>query len=90
MKTVALALASLACGTPFAQQATRQAAPLRDAQQARIEHVSAQLAAALKGEVIKLVAEGRKVEAILRVREATGEELAVAKGVVESVTGSGK
>jgi ribosomal protein L7/L12 len=40
--------------------------------------------------VKKLLAEGRKVEAILRLREATGEDLAVAKGVVESVAGSGK
>jgi ribosomal protein L7/L12 len=74
------------CPTAKTVQDARAAAPQRAEQAARIERVSAQLAPALKGEVIKLVAEGRKVDAILRLREATGEELAVAKGVVERLT----
>jgi ribosomal protein L7/L12 len=76
------------CPTLKTMDEARAAAPQRAEQATRIERVSAQLAPALKAEVTKLVAEGRKVDAILRVREATGEDLAVAKGVVDRLVGA--
>jgi hypothetical protein len=71
------------CPKPSTLDEARRAAPQRAQQAERIVHVAAQLQPALKAEVLRLVAEGRKVDAILSVRQATGEDLAVAKGVVE-------
>jgi hypothetical protein len=64
----------------------RRAAPLRAQQEERINRVAAQLAPALKAEVMKLVGDGRKVDAIVHLRQATGEDLAVAKGVIDRLS----
>lgn len=71
------------CPKPQTIEAARQAAPLRAQQQDRIAQVAARLAPGLKADVLKLVAEGRKIDAIIQVRQATGEDLTVAKGVVD-------
>jgi ribosomal protein L7/L12 len=79
-------------GCPKAQtvEEARQAAPLRAQQEQRIAQVVARLAPGLRADVLKLVAEGRKIDAIVQMRQATGEDLAVAKGVVERLTEPGR
>lgn len=74
------------CPRPQTVEAARQAAPLRAQQEERIAQVAAGLAPALKADVLKLAAEGRKIDAIMQVRQATGEDLTVAKGVVDRLT----
>jgi ribosomal protein L7/L12 len=75
------------CPTAKTVEEARAAAPQRAELEARITRVSTQLSPALKAEATKLLAEGRKIDAIRRVREATGEELVVAKGVVDRLAG---
>lgn len=67
-------------------EAARQATPLRAQQEERIAQVAARLAPGLRTDVLKLVAAGRKIDAIMQVRQATVEDLTVAKGVVDRLT----
>lgn len=74
------------CPKPQTVEAARQVAPLRAQQAERIAQIAAGLAPALRVEVLKLVADGRKIDAIMQVRQATGEDLTVAKGVVDRLS----
>lgn len=78
------------CPKESTMEEARRAAPQRAQQDERITRVAAQLQPALKAEVRRLVAEGRKIDAIMSLRQATGEDLAVAKGVVERMTEPGR
>ncbi|MDH4187255.1 MAG: hypothetical protein OEV08_09670 [Nitrospira sp.] len=72
-------------GCPRAKTITeaKQAAKDRGKQEARIRQLAANMAPAVKAELLRLLADGRKVDAILQYRNTSNEELAVAKGVIE-------
>jgi ribosomal protein L7/L12 len=78
------------CPKPQTVEEARKAAPLRAQQEQRIAQLVSRIAPGLKADVLRLVAEGRKIDAILQVRQATGEDLSVAKGVVERLTEAGR
>lgn len=63
----------------------KHAAAARGKQEGHIRELAANIAPKLKGEVLRHLAEGRKVDAILHYRNASNEDLAVAKGVVEQL-----
>lgn len=74
-------------GCPKAQTVVeaKAAAKARGQQEARIRSLTTSIAPKLKAEVLRHLADGRKVDAILHYRDATNEDLAVAKGVVEQL-----
>jgi len=71
------------CPKPETAAEAKRAAQARRGQSERTSRLAAEIAPALRAELLRLLADGRKVDAILRYREATNEDLAIAKGVVE-------
>ncbi len=63
----------------------RRAAKARGQQEERIRNLAANVSSKLKGEVLQRLADGRKIDATLHYRNATNEDLAIAKGVVEQL-----
>jgi hypothetical protein len=66
------------------EQARQRGAEERE-QSARVRSQLAQMPAALRRELHSLLAEGRKVDAIRRYADASGEDLSTAKAVVEAL-----
>lgn len=58
----------------------------RRKQQDRVKSLAANMSPALRANVSRLVAEGRKIDAIKAYQMATGEDLSTAKSVVELLT----
>lgn len=71
------------CPTPDALQKFRTATNQRNAEVARAETLFASLRDPLLSELKALLREGKKVTAITRYRDASGEDLSTAKRVVE-------
>lgn len=63
----------------------RLAGKARGEQEERIRRLADGIAPELKREVLRYMADGRKIDAIMHYRNATNEELAISKGVVERV-----
>jgi hypothetical protein len=63
----------------------RHAAKTRGQQEERIQSLTTSIAPKLKEEIMRHLADGRKIDAIIHFRNMTNEELAVAKGVVEQL-----
>ena len=74
-------------GCPKAETVSeaRNAARARRQQQERIHSLATNIAPKLKSEVLRHLADGRKVDAILHYRNASDEDLAIAKGVIEQL-----
>lgn len=64
-------------------QAAREA---RRKQDERVKSLAANMPPALRANISRLVAEGRKIDAIKEYQSATGEDLSTARSVVELVT----
>lgn len=73
------------CPKPETVLEAKQAAKSRGKQEEHIRELAANIAPKLKGEVLQFLAEGRKIDAYLYYRNATNEDLAVAKGVIEQL-----
>ncbi len=59
---------------------------MRRQQDERVQSLAAKMPQALRAEVTRLVAEGRKIDAIKRYQDATKEDLSTSKAVVERIT----
>jgi hypothetical protein len=64
-------------------QAVREA---RRKQEQRVQSLAANMPQSLRANVSRLVAEGRKIDAIKEYQKVTGEDLSTAKSVVELIT----
>lgn len=73
----------LPCPTPETIAGARKSSAEADRQNRRINELAANVAAPLRSELLALLRAGRRVDAIRRYASATGEELVIAKGVVE-------
>jgi len=79
----------LPCPDPEAVVRARAAEEQRARQEQRAQSVASQLADPLRAEIVMLGRSGRRVEAIRRVASAIGEDLAIARRVVELVVPRG-
>ena len=73
----------VACPKPETIAAARVAEQQRAKHEDRVRALAASAPADLKDAVVKLIKEGRRVEAFKRYSEVTGEDLATSKDVVE-------
>lgn len=73
------------CPKPETVSEAKHAATTREKQEIRIRELVANISPQLKAELERELAEGRKVDAILRYRNANNEDLAIAKGVIEQL-----
>jgi ribosomal protein L7/L12 len=71
------------CVKPAALAEMRAARAARDKQMERVEALLAQMRPELRDEILKMVRDGRKVDAIKHYRSAVGEDLSMAKYVVD-------
>jgi hypothetical protein len=76
------------CPKPATLEAARQAGPARERQAARVEALVAAMPAALKADVMTLLREGRKIDAIRRYRDGASEDLTTAESVVDRLAAS--
>lgn len=71
------------CPKATTSNEAKEAAKVRTQQNDRIRKLTATISPKLKSELRQLLAEGRKVDAIIRYRNVMNEDLAIAKGVIE-------
>jgi hypothetical protein len=71
------------CPRPETTPAMQAAKEQRAKQAQRVESLAAQLADPLRAEVVALAKSGRRIDAINKYRDATGEDLTTAKDVVD-------
>lgn len=76
-----------ACPKPATIAAARAAEQARAEQAKKVQALVASIAPEVKQTVVKLLKEGRRVDAIKHYAEASGEDLATAKDVVELLAG---
>jgi len=74
------------CISPQKVPAMQTAKDMRRQQDERVQSLAAKMPQALRAEVTRLVAEGRKIDAIKRYQDATKEDLSTSKAVVERIT----
>jgi hypothetical protein len=74
------------CISPQKVPAMQTAKDMRRQQDERVQSLAAKMPQALRAEVTRLVAEGRKIDAIKRYQDATKEDLSTSKSVVERIT----
>lgn len=74
-----------ACPKPETVAAAKQAAQTRKQEQARAQQLALAMPPKVKAEVLRALAEGRRIDAIKAYRAATGEDLSMSKSVVELV-----
>jgi len=74
------------CISPQKVPAMQTAKEMRRQQDERVQSLAAKMPQALRAEVTRLVAEGRKIDAIKRYQDATKEDLSTSKAVVERIT----
>ena len=73
----------LPCPTPETLVGVKKSSAESDRQNQRIQELAANLTEPLRAELLTLLKTGRRVDAIRKYASATGEELVIAKGVVE-------
>ena len=73
----------LPCPSPEAVAGAQRSVAETDRQNRRINMLAAQVAEPLRSEIIAMARAGRRIDAIRRYAEATGEDLVIARGVVE-------
>jgi hypothetical protein len=76
----------LPCIKPEKASEMRAAKEARRKQEQRVQSLAANMPQALRANVTRLVAEGRKIDAIKEYQRASGEDLSTAKSVVELIT----
>jgi len=74
------------CVKPEKVPQMQAAKEMRRKQEQRVQSLAANVPQALRADVSRLVAEGRKIDAIKEYQRATGEDLSTAKSVVELIT----
>lgn len=75
----------LPCPSPDAIAGIRAIEAKRAEQERKVESLIARLADPLRAEIISLARQGRRIDAIKKYRDATGEDLTTAKDVVDSL-----
>lgn len=73
----------LPCPSPETLAGVRKSSTESDRQNQRIKELAANVTEPLRSELLTLLKAGRRVDAIRKYAGATGEELVIAKGVVE-------
>lgn len=74
-----------ACPKPETVAAARIASQARAQHKEKVEQLLKGISPKVKGEVVALLKDGRKIEAIRHYRAASGEDLSTAKAVVDSI-----
>jgi ribosomal protein L7/L12 len=74
-----------ACPKPETVAAAKLAAQARAQHREKVEHLLKNILPQVKGEVVALLKDGRKIEAIRHYRAASGEDLSTAKAVVDAI-----
>lgn len=74
------------CVSPEKVASMPGAKEVRRREEQRVQSLAANMPQALRTEVTRLVAEGRKLDAIKRYQDATKEDLSTSKAVVERIT----
>lgn len=75
-----------ACPKPETSTAAEAASQARVKRAERVRELAASITPQLKETVLRLVREGHKIDAIMEYQKASGEDLSIAKEVVELVT----
>lgn len=73
----------LPCPSPETLAGVQKSSSEYDRQNQRIKELAANVSLSLRSELLALLKAGRRVDAIRKYASATGEELVIAKGVVE-------
>jgi len=73
----------LPCPSPEAVAGAQRSSAETERQNRRIDRLAAQVAEPLRSEIIAMARAGRRIDAIRKYAAATGEDLVIARGVVE-------
>jgi len=73
----------LPCPSPETLAGAKRSSAERDRQNRRIQELAARVTEPLRSELMSLIKAGRRIDAIRKYADTTGEELVIAKGVVE-------